>query len=59
MSVEQWWMATALQTGTGDRITEAAATKELLNVKLFGKGYTARPDSVNYYRIEPPKGATS
>jgi hypothetical protein len=52
-------MATALQTGTGDRITEAAATKELLNVKLFGKGYTARPDSVNYYRIEPPKGATS
>jgi len=49
---KRWWGASAIRTGTNERMWEEAATKEELDTKLFGQAYGAKYGSVTYYRIE-------
>lgn len=51
---EGWlWGATAERSGTNEPMHETAATKEELDIKLFGGAYAAKHWTVKYYRYPP------
>lgn len=44
------WMATATQIGTGKSLTARGATKESVDLQLYGQAYAAEYGTVIYYR---------